>query len=56
MSPIVAGVAYLFVYSLQGIFEPTLEAYDIKILFALPGIVLASMFVTAALSRANSSR
>ncbi|MBO9197921.1 sulfate ABC transporter permease subunit CysW [Rhizobium sp. 16-449-1b] len=47
VSPIVAGVAYLFVYGLQGIFGPTLEAYDIKILFAIPGIVLASMFVTA---------
>jgi len=47
ISPIVAGVAYLFVYGLQGLFGPALEAADIKILFALPGIVLASMFVTA---------
>ncbi|WP_019171431.1 sulfate ABC transporter permease subunit CysW [Pseudaminobacter salicylatoxidans] len=47
ISPIVAGVAYLFVYGLQGLFGPLLQAYDIKILFALPGIVLASMFVTA---------
>ena len=47
ISPIVAGVAYLFVYGLQGLFGPMLEAADIKILFALPGIVLASMFVTA---------
>jgi sulfate transport system permease protein len=47
VSPIVAGVAYLFVYGLQGVFGPTLDAYDIKILFAIPGIVLASMFVTA---------
>ncbi|MFI0845540.1 sulfate ABC transporter permease subunit CysW [Mesorhizobium sp. IMUNJ 23232] len=47
ISPIVAGVAYLFVYGLQGLFGPLLEAWDIKILFALPGIVLASMFVTA---------
>ncbi|MGC4023987.1 MAG: sulfate ABC transporter permease subunit CysW [Mesorhizobium sp.] len=47
ISPIVAGVAYLFVYGLQGIFGPALEAADVKILFALPGIVLASMFVTA---------
>jgi sulfate ABC transporter, permease protein CysW len=47
VSPIVAGVAYLFVYGLQGYFGPLLEAYEIKILFALPGIVLASMFVTA---------
>ncbi|HEV7320175.1 MAG TPA: sulfate ABC transporter permease subunit CysW [Ensifer sp.] len=47
VSPIVAGVAYLFVYGLQGLFGPTLDAYGIKILFAIPGIVLASMFVTA---------
>jgi sulfate transport system permease protein len=47
VSPIVAGVAYLFVYGLQGLFGPALDAYGIKILFAIPGIVLASMFVTA---------
>ncbi|CAN7220926.1 sulfate ABC transporter permease subunit CysW [Rhizobium sp. LjRoot30] len=47
ISPIVAGVAYLFVYGLQGLFGPLLDAYEVKILFALPGIVLASMFVTA---------
>ena len=47
VSPIVAGVSYLFVYGLQGLFGHALEAAGIKILFALPGIVLASMFVTA---------
>ncbi|MCB5203671.1 sulfate ABC transporter permease subunit CysW [Neorhizobium sp. T786] len=47
ISPIVAGVAYLFVYGLQGLFGPVLDTYEIKILFALPGIILASMFVTA---------
>jgi len=47
VSPIVAGVCYLFVYGLQGLFGPALQSADIKILFALPGIVLASMFVTA---------
>ena len=47
ISPIVAGVAYLFVYGLQGLFGPALQSADIRILFALPGIVLASMFVTA---------
>lgn len=47
ISPIVAGVAYLFVYGLQGLFGPALEGAGLKILFALPGIVLASMFVTA---------
>ena len=47
VSPIVAGVAYMFVYGLQGIFGPLLQDAGIKVLFALPGIVLASMFVTA---------
>jgi len=47
VSPIVAGVAYLFVYGLQGIFGPMLDDWGIKILFAIPGIILASMFVTA---------
>ncbi|MBK1867687.1 sulfate ABC transporter permease subunit CysW [Aestuariivirga sp. YIM B02566] len=47
ISPIVAGVAYLFVFGAQGLFGPWLQANDIKIMFALPGIVLASLFVTA---------
>ena len=47
ISPIVAGVAYLFVYGLQGLLGAFFAAYDIKVLFALPGIVIASMFVTA---------
>ncbi|MGE4252210.1 MAG: sulfate ABC transporter permease subunit CysW, partial [Parvibaculaceae bacterium] len=47
ISPIVAGVAYLFVYGAQGLFGPWLQANDIKIMFALPGIILASLFVTA---------
>ena len=47
VSPVVTGVAYLFVYGLQGLFGPVLDSAGIKILFALPGIVLASMFVTA---------
>lgn len=47
ISPIIAGVAYLFVYGAQGLLGPWLQAHDIKIMFALPGIVLASLFVTA---------
>lgn len=47
ISPVVAGVAYLFVYGLQGLFGPMLQSAEIRVLFALPGIVLASMFVTA---------
>ncbi|MBB3770647.1 sulfate transport system permease protein [Angulomicrobium tetraedrale] len=47
ISPIIAGVAYLFVYGAQGLLGPWLQAHDIKIMFAVPGIVLASLFVTA---------
>ena len=47
ISPIIAGVAYLFVYGAQGLLGPFLEAHDIKIMFAVPGIMLASLFVTA---------
>jgi sulfate transport system permease protein len=47
ISPIVAGVAYLFVYGAQGLFGPWLEQHDIKIMFAVPGIFLVSLFVTA---------
>lgn len=47
ISPIVAGVAYLFVYGAQGLLGPWLEHYDIKIMFSLPAIFLVSLFVTA---------
>ncbi|RIY02654.1 sulfate ABC transporter permease subunit CysW [Aureimonas flava] len=47
VSPVVAGVAYLFVYGLQGLFGAALQDAGVQILFALPGIVLASVFVTA---------
>ena len=47
VSPIVAGVSYLFVYGLQGLFGPLLEGAGVKILFAVPGMIMASMFVTA---------
>ncbi|MBX9711602.1 MAG: sulfate ABC transporter permease subunit CysW [Xanthobacteraceae bacterium] len=47
ISPIVAGVAYLFVYGSQGLFGPLLDQLGIKVMFALPAIFLASLFVTA---------
>lgn len=46
ISPIVAGVAYLFVFGTQGLVGPWFEAQGIKIMFAAPGIFLVSMFVT----------
>jgi sulfate/thiosulfate transport system permease protein len=47
ISPIVAGVAFLFVYGSQGLLGPFLGDHNIKIMFAVPGIFLASLFVTA---------
>ena len=46
VSPVVAGLIYVLVYGLQGWLGPWLSDHDIHILFALPGIVLATIFVT----------
>ena len=46
VSPVVAGLAYVLVFGAQGWLGPWLGAHDIKILFAVPGIVLATIFVT----------
>ncbi len=47
ISPIIAGICYLLLYGRQGLLGPFLMSHDIQILFALPGIVLVTMFVTA---------
>ncbi|NYS26769.1 sulfate ABC transporter permease subunit CysW [Rhodobacteraceae bacterium 2376] len=47
ISPIIAGVCYLFLYGRQGLLGPWLQANDLQVIFALPGIVLVTMFVTA---------
>lgn len=46
VSPVVSGLVYVLVFGLQGWLGPWLRAHDIKIIFALPGIVLATIFVT----------
>jgi sulfate transport system permease protein len=46
VSPVVAGLIYVLVFGMQGWFGPSLADHDIHILFALPGIVLATIFVT----------
>jgi len=46
VSPVVAGLIYVLVFGAQGWFGPWLAAHDIKIIFALPGMVLATVFVT----------
>ncbi len=46
VSPVVAGLIYVLMFGAQGWFGPWLMAHDIKIVFAVPGIVLATVFVT----------
>jgi sulfate transport system permease protein len=46
VSPVVAGLIYVLVFGAQGWLGPWLAAHDIKIIFAVPGIVLATVFVT----------
>ncbi|MCC5974641.1 MAG: sulfate ABC transporter permease subunit CysW [Rubellimicrobium sp.] len=47
ISPIIAGICYLLLYGRQGLLGPWLRAQDIQVMFALPGIILVTMFVTA---------
>ena len=46
VSPVVAGLIYVLVFGAQGWFGESLIDHDIKIIFAIPGIVLATIFVT----------
>ena len=46
VSPVVAGLVYVLMFGAQGWFGPWLAAHDIKIVFAVPGIILATVFVT----------
>lgn len=46
VSPVVAGLIYVLMFGAQGWLGPWLQAHDIKIVFAVPGIVLATVFVT----------
>ncbi len=46
VSPVVAGLMFILLFGLQGYFGKWLDAHDLKIIFAVPGIVLATVFVT----------
>jgi sulfate transport system permease protein len=46
VSPVVAGLIYVLLFGAQGVLGPWLTAHDIHIIFAVPGIVLATIFVT----------
>lgn len=46
VSPVIAGLIYVLLFGAQGWLAPWLAAHDLKIIFAVPGIVLATLFVT----------
>jgi sulfate transport system permease protein len=46
VSPVIAGLIYVLLFGAQGLLGPWLAEHDIKIIFAVPGIVLATIFVT----------
>ncbi|MGE5466724.1 MAG: sulfate ABC transporter permease subunit CysW [Ignavibacteria bacterium] len=46
VSPVISGLIYVLMFGAQGWFGPWLQAHDLKVIFAVPGIVLATIFVT----------
>jgi sulfate/thiosulfate transport system permease protein len=46
VSPVISGLIYVLLFGARGWFGPWLQEHNIKIIFAVPGIVLATMFVT----------
>ncbi|TDR38887.1 sulfate transport system permease protein [Tahibacter aquaticus] len=46
VSPVVSGLIYVLLFGAQGWFGPWLQEHDIKLIFAVPGLVLATIFVT----------
>jgi sulfate transport system permease protein len=46
VSPVVSGLIFVLLFGRQGWLGPWLEAHDLKVIFAVPGIVLATVFVT----------
>jgi len=46
VSPVVAGLIFILLFGSQGTFGPWLSEHDIKIIFAVPGMILATLFIT----------
>ena len=46
VSPVVVGLVFLLIFGAQGLFGQWLSAHDVKIVFALPGMVLVTLFIT----------
>lgn len=49
VSPVISGMLFVLLFGARGVVGPWLQEHDIKIIFALPGIVLATVFVTSPL-------
>jgi sulfate transport system permease protein len=49
VSPVISGMMFVLLFGARGVFGPWLAEHDIKIIFALPGLVLATVFVTSPL-------
>jgi len=47
VSPVVSGMVFVLVFGAHGLIGPWLIAHDIKVVFAVPGIILATLFVTS---------
>jgi sulfate transport system permease protein len=46
VSPVISGLIFVLLFGSQGVLGPWLEQHDIKIVFAVPGIILATLFIT----------
>ena len=46
VSPVISGLVYVLLFGMQGWFGPWLQKHDFEVIFAVPGIVLATVFVT----------
>ena len=46
VSPVVVGLVFLMIFGAQGLFGPWLSAHDVKIVFALPGMIIVTLFIT----------
>ncbi|MBF0392230.1 MAG: sulfate ABC transporter permease subunit CysW [Alphaproteobacteria bacterium] len=46
VSPVISGLVWVLLFGAQGLLGPWLQAHDLKVVFAIPGIVLATVFVT----------
>ncbi|MGE7760958.1 sulfate ABC transporter permease subunit CysW [Peribacillus sp. NPDC097895] len=46
VSPVIAGLIFVLLFGLHGALGPMLQSFDIKVIFSIPGIVIASIFIT----------